>query len=398
MDRPLTREDLGFQALEDEPLDVLDLPQIHTKPSAKALLDTLSLLSVESRSWEVSPSHTPGRGTPRAVSGASTPVRPPNRKVKPEGVPRYLTKIVSSHLGWISSDEDKEKIWDTASIRLSERSGRSARGAFTRAFPVPLLHFNTLHSAEAGETHVSNMLDLQIHEPALTADNLGFKTWASSYVLACRWERLLERVPALNKCCGKDASLLLELGAGTGLVGIAAAAVLGARVLMTDLPLIVDNLALNVKSNMKSIQGRSGTAEVAVLDWSKPEEISPMSIDVAAPSSAQCPIMRGDSDTKQSLEALVIVAADPIYSMEHPPLLAKAVGFHLSKATDAVVITAVPLRSLYSAERAELRAQFQQIGLRLLFEEADIGSDDWGEGGGDEPSEVECSTTVWTWA
>ncbi|KAF2155292.1 hypothetical protein K461DRAFT_292164 [Myriangium duriaei CBS 260.36] len=401
MERSLTKEDLGLQGLEEEPLDVLDLPQIHTRPSAMTLLDTLSLLSVESRSWEVTPSHTPGYGTPRAFSGANTPLRP-KRKVRAEGVPQYLTKIVSSHLGWIADDEDKEKIWDTASVRLSERSGRTARGAFTRSFPVPVLKSKRSQGQEnaTDEHDYPGIVELQIHEPALTADNLGFKTWASSYVLACKWGILLDRIPALNKCriTRVDADLLLELGAGTGLVGLAAAAVLGTRTMLTDLPLIADNLARNVIDNEAAISRTNGTAEVAVLDWAHPGTISRVSGNGAAPGRDEHTDERNEAECANGLDALVIVAADPIYSMDHPPLLAKAISYHLSRSSDAAVIIGVPLREAYAAERAALRAQLTMIGLKLVFEETAIGLDDWSNGKDDEPSEVECSITVWMWS
>ncbi|KAI4787160.1 hypothetical protein E4T44_13717, partial [Aureobasidium sp. EXF-8845] len=84
---------------EDEILDVLDLPQIYTKPPSQQLLDTLALLSLEPQSWDKSATQS-------------------KSKVRSNGVPQYLTRIVSSPLDWIEDDVEKEKIWDCASLRL----------------------------------------------------------------------------------------------------------------------------------------------------------------------------------------------------------------------------------------------------------------------------------------
>jgi D-xylulose reductase len=87
--------------------------------------------------------------------------------VNPEGVTRYLTSIVSNPLKWIHDDEVKEEIWNQASFRLSERSGRTAMGALSRDFRIPT---------------ATSSFNLSIHEPALTGDDLGLKTWAASYI------------------------------------------------------------------------------------------------------------------------------------------------------------------------------------------------------------------------
>ncbi|KAF4556097.1 Lysine methyltransferase-like protein 6 [Elsinoe fawcettii] len=402
MERQLTREDLGLGALEEEPLHVHDLPQIHTKPSAKALLDTLSLLSIESRSWEVTPPRTPGRGTPRTRSGTTTPATVQRRKVRAEGVPQYLTKIVSSHLGWIPDDDEKEKIWDTASVRLSERSGRTAMGAFTRSFAVPLSAPATEDQVDSAKMHSLDddveedaYVDISIHEPALTADNLGFKTWAASYVLARNWSSIVGKVPSVQLCQIKhqqNTELMLELGAGTGLVGIAAAAVLGVRILLTDLPLIASNLARNVRHNSEAITTAGAKTSVAILDWSQPQEV----LQVADGADAGEEFTHAAAKTTSSLGAFVIVAADPIYSMEHPVLLVNAIKHHLKRTPESRVIIALPLRETYAEERTLFKNQMQSIGLELVLEEKEIGLDDWGSD--DAPNEVECSTTVWKWS
>ncbi|KAL6227176.1 hypothetical protein ACLB2K_001135 [Fragaria x ananassa] len=66
---------------------------------------------------------------------------------------------------------------------------------------------------------------------------------------------------------------ILELGSGTGLVGIAAAATLGACVTVTDLPHVTDNLRYNVELNAAVLGGSGGSVTVAALRWGEAEAI-----------------------------------------------------------------------------------------------------------------------------
>ncbi len=59
---------------------------------------------------------------------------------------------------------------------------------------------------------------------------------------------------------------ILELGAGTGLVGLAAAQLGAARVQITDLPYALANIQSNVDRNAAG----SSTVEVRALDWFDP--------------------------------------------------------------------------------------------------------------------------------
>lgn len=91
------------------PATVLDLPQLYTHPSAADLIASLELLASEPISWD---SKT-GRDDDEAQA-----------VIDEAGIPKYLTGIVASQLGWIQ-DERREEIWEAASKRLSERSGRT---------------------------------------------------------------------------------------------------------------------------------------------------------------------------------------------------------------------------------------------------------------------------------
>ena len=227
-----------------ELLTVLDLPQLYTRPSAETLLDVLDTLSLR----ESTPFN------PKTVSEATDVP-----SIDENGLPAYLTRIISSPLAWIHSDEEKEKIWEAASQCLSERSGRTALSTLTRTFRIPMPSQTcalpsdallngidtSLNKAALPETQQSenNFLDIKLTEPALTADNLGHKTWGSSYTLSLRlpyllsqyfpsaynvdYETPISEVEMPVKSRKSNLSLnVLELGAGTGLTGLTVAALL----------------------------------------------------------------------------------------------------------------------------------------------------------------------------
>ncbi|KAJ4366405.1 Protein-lysine N-methyltransferase rrg1 [Neocucurbitaria cava] len=332
-------------------IDVLDLPQLYTRPSAEALLNTLALLRSAPPSWDRD-----------NIDGGGEQTR---AQVSPEGVTRYLTSIVSSSLKWIEDEEAKEEIWNQASSRLSERSGRSAMGAMSRKFRIP---------------SSSGSFELSIHEPALTGDDLGLKTWAASYLLAKRLHTL-NLIPANTN----EKPQVLELGSGTGLVGLAMAA-LGADVLLTDLPSICSNLAHNAQVNSEIVNRNGGSTRTAILDWTDP---------------TSCKLC---SDAAVEDEALaskfpLILAADSLYSPQHPQMLVDTIDVWLSADINAKVIVEFPYRDAYLPEVQDFRQRMSGIGLQIIEEGEEKGYDDWGESGAnidqDESALVTCWWSCW---
>ena len=72
-------------------------------------MNTLELLAIKPTSWDPQ-NRLNGHGAEAVIDEA--------------GIPKYLTGIVASQLSWID-DERREEIWEAASSRLSERSGRT---------------------------------------------------------------------------------------------------------------------------------------------------------------------------------------------------------------------------------------------------------------------------------
>ncbi|KAI9714551.1 MAG: hypothetical protein M1812_006356 [Candelaria pacifica] len=341
-------DDLNYDEGSRKRLHVLDLPQLYTKPSPKDLLDALALVAVPPVSWD-------------SDNNASIEV---DRQVEEVGIPQYLTTIVSSTLQWIEDDEMKEKIWELASARLSQRSGRTAMPAMSRTFGIP----TTLSS-----------VDIVLHEPSLTADNLGLKTWGSSYLLARRLHLLSFPGPLYGQRLR-----VLELGSGTGLVGIAAAAIGGATVHLTDLSEILPNLTRNVQENWGLITRNGGFATTAVLDWSDDGE-SPGPEDVA------------DRVSDHGGRFPVILAADPLYSPQHPQLFVQAIRRWLSRSKDARVVVELPLRDTYAPEIEEFRKTMRVSGLKVIEQGEEVGFDDWGGGVEGGLREVRYWWGVWAW-
>ncbi|KAF1954507.1 hypothetical protein CC80DRAFT_119323 [Byssothecium circinans] len=342
-------------------IHVLDLPQLYTKPSAESLLSTLALLTTAPPSWDNHPIETVDGG--RYEEDEEWSDKHLTVQINPEGVARYLTSIISNSLGWIHDDAVKEEIWNQASTRLSERSGRSAMGAISRKFRIP---------------SPNGTFELSIHEPALTGDDLGLKTWAASYLLA-------KRLHTFDILQGeRGTAKVLELGSGTGLVGLAMAS-LGADVVLTDLPSIAPNLARNAKENSAVVQQNGGSTRTGVLDWSAP---------------TSCVLFNeGAVDLQDVCATLVtkfplILAADSLYSPEHPRLLVSAVEAWLSEGFDARVIVEFPYREAYLPELSDFRKRMANAGLHILDEGEEKGYDDWGSEK-NEDALVTCWWSCW---
>lgn len=66
---------------------------------------------------------------------------------------------------------------------------------------------------------------------------------------------------------------ILELGSGTGIVGIVAAITLGANVTATDLPHVIPNIQLNANVNAGVLASNGGAVNVAPLRWGHADDV-----------------------------------------------------------------------------------------------------------------------------
>ena len=180
---------------------------------------------------------------------------------------------------------------------------------------------------------------------------------------------------------------ILELGAGTGLVGITAAALFpSANIHLTDLPAIVPNLQANVSRNIfaeKSDFDGSRNVTVGALDWSNlPQSEAEVEVHV-----------ENGEGLRQHYD--LIIAADPLYSPAHPAWLVNTINFSLRRQKNARVIIEVPLREGYATEVQDFRTRMSEAELVLIEDGEEVGVEDWqGTTEGDQ-QEVKCWWGVW---
>lgn len=256
----------------------------------------------------------------------------------------YLTSVLKKSTVATDNIGVHEKIITESTMRISEGCGRAAAPSVLREFKV-----RTLEPA------------IKVYEPSLVGDNLGWKTWGSSLVLA---EIVTDTIgnPSFKSHSYTLSRPLrvLELGAGTGLVGITWALkweTLHERELLhlvtTDLPEIVDNLNKNLELNHIA-----SWVSAEVLDWTDPASF----------------LAKNYGNSEQKFD--VILIADPIYSPKHPDWIVEMIALFLAPSGTCHLV--IPIRQRYKKERERLSFLLADYGLRIVEERSCIGSEDWG--------------------
>lgn len=224
-----------------------------------------------------------------------------------------------------------------------------------------------------------SLFEIEIHVSALRAENLDLATWGSSFILANQLHHL--DIDLDLDSVGTDEISILELGAGTGLVGLSAAVVWKADVVLTDLHPLVPGLLKNIEKNVNVLSSSGASARAGALDWNRPSTLMLHVNDQEMP-----PRMLSAETAKAS----IIFAADTIYSDDHPAMLSNAIFTWLKPGRRSRVIIAYPLRVVYLDAIREFWERLEAGGLQSIAEGKAETGDEW-----DDEKLHEWS--VWRW-
>ena len=206
-------------------------------------------------------------------------------------------------------------------------------------------------------------IQVDIVEPEYRSENLTLVTWTSSHVLA-------NQIHKFDRP-GEATIPVLELGAGTGLVGLTAAKLWQKQVILTDLPGILPGLRANIDANNIS-QMQCGS-----LDW--------RSADLLSLEDGR------EMRASQGAQASVIFAADTIYDEDHPELLSHAILTWLARTSDSQAILCYPLRVAYLDYIREIWTILEEAGLEAVREGQERADEkDWDD-------ECLCEWVVFKW-
>ncbi|KAL7101821.1 hypothetical protein ACP275_08G078800 [Erythranthe tilingii] len=143
---------------------------------------------------------------------------------------------------------------------------------------------NRSESQQQDQTYRLNSIDSTITIRQFPSQGISFQLWPAAATLVTLLDRHKLHHPSTSTASPLSSSLntlssphrrlrILELGSGTGIVGIAAAALLGAKVTATDLPHALPNLQFNVAANAGIFEPHGGAVEVAALQWGEKKDM-----------------------------------------------------------------------------------------------------------------------------
>ncbi|CAG8572806.1 7999_t:CDS:2, partial [Scutellospora calospora] len=245
----------------------------------------------------------------------------------------WLTKLIASPLDWIQVDLQREEVIERAAKCIAASCGIAASGPITRYWSFP---------ATPGD---NKSITLKIRDSTLLDDDVGFKTWGAAYLLAKMC--ISGQAMPLNKIQSK---FILEIGAGTGLVGLTCAMIGCSNVLLTDYHLnVLSNVVYNV--NLNQLQN---SVKVEKLDW---EEI------------ANC------VEQKLQQKFDIIVGADIVYEVVHTNWIPKVIKQFMTK--DGIFYLMIPLRPTHTLEVELFERCMEEQGFILQYQQDQPGLDDF---------------------
>ncbi|KAL1869414.1 Protein-lysine N-methyltransferase rrg1 [Diaporthe australafricana] len=230
-------------------------------------------------------------------------------------------------------------------------------------------------------TSDKDIVSLVISEASCEAEGLHLVTWSSAFLLSKELHKLqIDRSQLRDSTSGFS---ILELGAGTGLTGIAAAAVWGGNALLTDLPTIVPGVQVNADLNKDAIRAYGASVACGTLDWNSPDTIYLHSTSDKSKSTA----IQVNDETAFP----IIITADTMYTEDHPRLVSQTILKCLRRTKHARAVVMYAMRIAYIDHIREFWELMEEGGLVAEQEgRAEIDLKDWD----DEKLHEWC---VWKW-
>ncbi|KAI3629151.1 hypothetical protein CBS9595_000223 [Malassezia furfur] len=257
---------------------------------------------------------------------------------------------------------------DACAELLVHLAGQSAAGARQCTY-----RFFLARAAQADDA----VATVHIRDIALTDDALGGRTWGAAPYLA---RRLLQHYAA------HAPTGVLELGAGTGLAGLALHAFVRARhgraprtVLTDHHAVVLHNLAHNAAANADA------TCTVAHLDWQHVYEQEAGAASAYTSTAQTLPAandaaVRAFAGVAPDARFDVLIAADCIYDVAHAAWIAAVTRRHLARtgAPAPALHLLVPVRPTHTAELQAVYDVFGAAPLRIVRDTPVVGTDDFG--------------------
>nr|GAT60923.1 predicted protein [Mycena chlorophos] len=256
---------------------------------------------------------------------------------------RWLNYLACNSDRLQASTEETASITDRAAAILANCGGASSAGVLTRNLDF--------FSPSLGQFNLS-VRDIPLQDGMAS---VGAQTWGGACVLA---EVIVTEPRQFLHSRGAAALRVLELGAGTGMVGMTLAKIahklrVPVEVVCTDAyPPALENLAINISSNFSAVSDSCSITSLP-LDWS-----------AVANQSLSVPLL---PPLDQPFD--LVVGADIIYEAEHASwirlvltrLLKKQSLFHL----------VIPLRRTHAAESSTVESVFldNDVGPRIISKE-----------------------------
>lgn len=234
------------------------------------------------------------------------------------------------------------------------------------------------------KVHVTDteQIAINILEPTDSiSDNLALATWGASFILANQLYKIdvSEALSLTQHNTNNDPTEtqphppILELGAGTALVGLTASLLWKRNAVLTDLPNIVTGTAATVGANAAALSASNVKVHCGSLDWFKPSTLAFHNPN-PSPNTVSIPNLHPSAH-----KFPLILAADVVYDEEHPDLLLQTVTTWLAPGRASRFVLAYVLRVAYLDVIRDLWAKFEEAGLECVEEGQVEGDETWDE-------------------